>query len=407
MAVFRARRSSGSADIRSLWRLVAAREVRDRLRDKAFLVSSVILFLIVVGAAVAPVLFGDDTDSYDVAVTSDASEALLGGSDATPRLDPVRVPDAAAAEAAVREGDADAALLPRPDGRTELVGDTRVPPALQAAVDARVSSAAAVQGLAQRGIGPAEATRLLSAPGATPRLLDPGDSDELTAALGYASTVTFFIVALSLGIGIAQRVTEEKSNRVVEILAAAVPIRQLLVGKVAGAGLLALGQVFLVLVAIGVGLGTTGQLDGSLSAGLLSAAAGSYLVFFLLGFLMLSCLWAAVGAMTPRTEDLQSTSLPMQGLLFLPFVAAFAVTSAGTAMTWLSYIPLTSPLLMPRRVLLGDAAVWEPFVSGALIVATAIVLVLVATRLYENSLLRTRGKTSWRQAWANGESSRS
>jgi ABC-2 type transport system permease protein len=197
-------------------------------------------------------------------------------------------------------------------------------------------------------------------------------------------------------------VTEEKSNRVVEILAAAVPIRQLLVGKVVGAGLLALVQVFLVIVAAGVGLAATGQLDGSLSGGLLSAAAGSYLVFFLLGFLMLSCLWAAVGAMTPRTEDLQSTSLPMQALLFLPFIAAFAVTTTGTAMTWLSYIPLTSPLLMPRRVLLGDVAVWEPFVSGALIVATAVVLVLVATRLYENSLLRTRGKTSWREAWSLG-----
>jgi ABC-2 type transport system permease protein len=336
-------------------------------------------------------------------VTADAPAALLqSGAGADLRLEPVRVPDAAAAELAVQEGDADAALLTGLDGRYELVAENEIDPALQASIDARVSAATALQGLSERGISPPEATRLLSAPGAAPRLLEPADSDTLTGVLGYASTVTFFVVALTLGIGIAQRVTEEKSNRVVEILAAAVPIRQLLIGKVAGAGLLALGQVALVIVAAGVGLAASGQLDGSLSGGLLSAAAGSYLIFFLLGFLMLSCLWAAVGAMTPRTEDLQSTSLPMQALLFLPFIAAFTVTSAGTAMTWLSYIPVTSPLLMPRRVLLGDAAVWEPFVSGALIVATAILLVLVATRLYENSLLRTRGKTSWREAWSAG-----
>ena len=87
-------------------------------------------------------------------------------------------------------------------------------------------------------------------------------------------------------------------------------------------------------------------------------------MFFLLGFLMLACLWAAAGALANRQEDLQATTVPLQVLVFVPFFTAAYVYTPGTLLTTLSYIPFTAPIAMPRRLALGDAAWWEGVLRG-------------------------------------------
>lgn len=85
-----------------------------------------------------------------------------------------------------------------------------------------------------------------------------------------------------------------------------------------------------------------------------------------------------------------------------PFFLGVYVTSPGTLLTVLSYVPFTAPLSMPRRLLIGDAAWWEALVSAGIIAATTAALVVLASRLYRGSLLRTGSKTSLRAAWAAG-----
>lgn len=92
-------------------------------------------------------------------------------------------------------------------------------------------------------------------------------------------------------------------SRIVEILAAAIPLRQLLVGKVVGATVLAPGQM-VIFVAIGLsGLSVT---DYATLLPALAGAAAWYLVLLVIGFVALACLFAVAGALATRAEDVQT-----------------------------------------------------------------------------------------------------
>jgi ABC-2 type transport system permease protein len=219
------------------------------------------------------------------------------------------------------------------------------------------------------------------------RLLEPPSKNtDLALASSTAFALLFFLTTFLFGMAIAQSVVEEKQSRIVEILVAAAPVRVLLAGKVLGNTALALGQIAL-FVAVGLaGASVAGQ-SGLVS--LLLRSSPWFLIFFLLGFLLLACLWAAAGALANRQEDLQATTMPLQVLVFVPFFAAAYVYTPGTLLTTLSYIPFTAPIAMPRRLGLGDAAWWEGALAALVVAAAAVLLVGVATRIYERSLLQS------------------
>ena len=100
-------------------------------------------------------------------------------------------------------------------------------------------------------------------------------------------------------------------------------------------------------------------------------------------------------ALADRQEDLQATTVPLQVLVFVPFFAGAYVYTPGTLLTTLSYVPFTAPIAMPRRLALGDASWWEGALAALLVAATAVLLVAVATRIYERSLLRSGGRLGW------------
>jgi ABC-2 type transport system permease protein len=262
------------------------------------------------------------------------------------------------------------------------------------------SDAALTDRLTGAGLNTADAARALTAAqdAAPAQLLlePPAENAGLSEVLGVAFAVVFFTSSMMFGTTIAQSVVEEKQSRVVEILVAAVPVRALLAGKVAANTALAVGQTALLL---GVGVAGAGAVGQAGLVSLLLRSSGWFLLFFLLGFTMLATLWAASGAVASRQEDLQATMGPLLTAIMLPYFAALFVTEPGLWMRVLSYFPLTAPLSMPQRLMIGDAAWWEALLSAGVVVLTGAAVVMVAARLYEHSLLRTAGRTPWREAW--------
>jgi len=382
-------------------RLVAAREIAVRLRDRAFLISTAVTLAIIAASIIVPTVFfsGDGPQEYRVAAVGQAAPAVLedaaAASDGALALEAVPADDVAAAQDLVTSGEVDAALVAGPDGSLELVGDDSTPDDLLDALNGVVSAERSSAVLAELGASDAQVRALADDP-VTTRVLDDSGTELVVTLVALVFAFLFFFTVFGFGYQIAQSVTEEKQSRVVELLVAAVPVRALLVGKVAGNTLLAVGQIVLI-VAVGLlGLAASGQGD---LIGTVAGASGWFLVFFLLGFTMLSTLWAAAGAMAARIEDLQSTTLPLQMLVMAPFFVAVYVTEPGRWLTLLSYVPFTAPLSMPRRLLLGDAAWWEALLAAGIIAATTAVLVAIASRLYRGSLMRTGSKTSMKQAW--------
>ena len=356
---------------RGLVWVVARREMAVKLRDRAFVVSGVVMLVFIAAALVVPVLLAGGPDRVAVLDASSAAAVEAAGAEA------VTVGTADDATAAVRSGDVDAAVLPDDASPT---------------------------GLRVVGLESVSSSLVLGTSQASPvQLLEPADADPLVTVFApLAFGVLFMTTSLLFGLSIAQSVVEEKQTRVVEILVAAVPVRTLLAGKVLGAGALAIAQTaVLAAVALG-GLALTGRAD-ALPADLLpalSAAVGWYVPFFVAGFLLLAGLWAVAGALVSRIEDLGSTTTPVQLLVMLPFFATVFVDAPGPALTALSFVPFSAPVAMPvRMVVEGGVPAWQPLVALALLAGCAVVVVLAAARLYEGSLLRTGGTTSLGQAW--------
>ncbi len=387
-------RGTSWADVR----LVAGREVGEKLRSRAFIVSTLVFLAIVAASLLLPTLLRDDgPPDYEVAVVGAPAAALV---DAAPEqlveLTARPVDDAAAADRLLEAEDVDAAVEVQ-QGRVVLTALTSVPSELRDALASTAQLTSVQAALREAGVAPQDVAGLLAPPEVQERLVDDAGVDrDVVMALSFAFALLFFFVVFQFGFAIAQGVVQEKESRIVELLVSAVSIRTLLFGKVLGNGGLALGQIVLIVAVAVVGAAATGE--GEL-LGLLARNAGWFVVFFTLGFALLSCLWAAAGAFASRTEDLNSTTAPLQLLMVLPFFAATSV-QGGTLQTVLSYVPFSAPLVMPARLLSGDAAAWEGALSALLLLVSAGLAVVVGERLYRSSLLRTRGKTSLADAWS-------
>jgi len=311
----------------------------------------------------------------------------------------ITVVDAADPAAALDDPEVDAAVSL--DGDTVVItGRDGVDGDLEALVGAASSTLAVQRAAAEAGLDAGQVAALTSPEPPRVDLLEPRPDQPvppqlLVVIFGFL----FYFTVLTFGMAIAQSVVEEKSSRVVEILVAALPVRWLLAGKVLGNTLMALGQVVLIVGAGLLGARLIGE--GEIVSQALSVS-GWFLAFFLVGFLMLACLWAVAGSLAARIEDLQSTTLYMQIAVMAPFFTAVFLQDEGPARVALSYIPLTAPLLMPARVATGDAAAWEPWVALALVVLTAVVLVVVGARLYAGSVLNTAKRMPVTAAWRAG-----
>ncbi|WP_062210662.1 ABC transporter permease [Demequina oxidasica] len=400
---------STTANRSDLVRTIAGREISVKLHDKGFIASTVVFLVVIVVATVLPALLQGGTPSYTVGVTQGAqSEAeiaqQLGGLNDDER--PADVPaaditlvDVASVDEGFADEDVDAVLTV--DGQDAVLsGRASMPGELLTLVT--IAHAQTVIGAVatEAGLDADQLATLTAPPAPQVVLADPPPDFAVPPQLVIiVFGFLFYFSVLTFGMSIAQSVVEEKQSRVVELLVAAVPIRWLLSGKVLGNAVLAISQVAIIIGAGLIGASVTGASD---VIGQVAGVSGWFLAFFVVGFLMLACLWAVAGSLASRIEDLQSTTLYMQIVVMVPFFAAVLIQDDTPLQRVLSYFPLTAPLLMPARMIQGTAAGWEPWVAMALVLLTAAILIVVGARLYAGSVLNTSQRSHVRSAWVQG-----
>ncbi|MEO7132560.1 MAG: ABC transporter permease [Dermatophilaceae bacterium] len=384
------------------WLLVATREIIVRVTNKTFIVSTIVTLLLMAGFAGFSAWQSQRASSYTVAVTSTAAQELVtrAGTAAHAADDKVTIAaetlaDDAAAQKATKDGDVDAWLHEAPTGWV-LSSTDDVDSSLSVAVQDQVRLGALTRNAAEVGTS---ITALEKGTALTTDRLDGTDSNRTSVQVAtFAFAILFYLAAMMFGQQIAASVVEEKQSRLVEIIATAIPLRQLLAGKVLGTTVIALGQVVL-FSAVGLAALTFTDISSTLPS--LSGSVLWFVVFFAVGFFALACLFAVGGALASRTEDLQSTTGPVTIVLILVYVISFSLS--GTAQVIASYVPIVSVISMPARVLSGDAMWWEPIVALLIMLAFAAVVVRIAEKVYRRSLMQTRGKLSWKQALATEE----
>lgn len=382
-----------SAGRTSAWRIVAEREIRAKFGEKAFIWGFVALVTVSWAGLVALDYFGDRDTTYDLGVvgapadvTADLERTLGEGHQVTG----TEYADRGSAEAAVTGGEVDAALVVE-GGAWTLVAGTDVDASLEAAVRSTVATAAVTRNAAAQDV---DLEALNRGADVTVTLLDPDSEDvgqRRTVAFGLS--MVFYLVAILFGMQIAQSVVAEKESRVVEILAAAIPTRALLWGKIAGNTLLALGQV---VVLVGGGLAIFALLGNTTLLSGVGPAMVWFVAFFALGFVALAALWSAAGALASRVQDIASTTMPLQMVLLAGYL--LGALADGVVLDVASQVPVLSAIVMPGRMAYDDVALWEVLLSLGLNVAAAVLLVRLGARIYDRNLMQTGRKIGFGEA---------
>ena len=384
-------RELGSA---ALVRLVAAREISARIRDKNFVISSVVILVVLLG------LLG-----FQVAVSSDGESTRVGLVGGEPGIEQaleaqgealdvdvsvVEGADRAAAEQALGDGDVDGVLLA--DGAPELLVEQTAGGSLEAVVQGAVAQQALAGQLADAGVTE------LELPEVAVTSLDPdSDADAERVVTAIIGVGILYGLLIMFGQFVAQGVVEEKSSRVVELLLATMRPWHLLAGKILGLGLLGLAQIVLVAV---LGVGGALAFDIVEVPGDLIGTAVAVVAWFVLGYAFYAAIFAVAASLVSRQEDLGSVLMPTTLVLVAAFVVGIqaAANPDGTLAVVTSYVPGLSPLVMPVRQAAGDVAAWEVGLSAVVAVLAVAVVVRIGGRVYASSLLRTSGKTKLREA---------
>lgn len=380
--------------------LVARREVDEGLRSRAWRASVAIQVLIVAAIAVVSIASSGDggPSKRKLAVAGAAAERVEAKARAEQsgygiELEVARRRDAAAARQLVREGDADAALTGR-----GIVAAEDPDPALIALLQNAARVVAGEARLRRAGLGPAARRAVLEPPPLHTTEIETGEGPG-GEGLAFLGALLLYIAILTFGYSIASSVVSEKSSRVVEVILSAIRPDELLAGKVLGIGLLGLLQIGLIAVA-GLAIALP---SGAISLPETTAETVALVgVYFAMGYLFYGCAFAAAASLVSRQEDSQSTTSPLLILAIVSYIATNTALGSpdGTLAQIGPYLPPMAPMVVPGLAAQGALAGWELALSLLVMAASILLVVRVAGRIYQRSVLRFGTPMKLREAVA-------
>ena len=253
----------------------------------------------------------------------------------------------------------------------------------------------------------------------------------LSYGIGYGSGILIYITLFIYGAAVMRGVMEEKMNRIAEVIISSVKPFQLMIGKILGIGAVGITQLLIWIVLI-VGLSTlftsfisadtihqAHAINSSAgSAGNSSAAIGfltakntllsanwalilpCFLFYFLGGYLFYASLFAAVGSVVNEDpQEAQSLMLPITMPIILSFI--ILTTSVGKPdapiSVWGSIIPFSSPIIMMARIPSGSVPAWQIALSMLSLIAGFLLTAMLAAKIYRTGILLYGKKVTFRE----------
>ncbi|HSU51457.1 MAG TPA: ABC transporter permease, partial [Segetibacter sp.] len=262
----------------------------------------------------------------------------------------------------------------------------------------------------------------------------------LAYGIGYGSGFLIYITLLIYGMMVMRGVTEEKTNRIAEVIVSSVKPFQLMIGKIIGIGAVGLTQFLIwIILLIGLTSAATAFLshetlqqaqeasqqmpNGNMGATAAGAGGGfaefsrtlgqanwllivgCFLFYFLFGYLFYASLFAAVGStVNEDAQDVQSLQLPITMPIIVSIIIMInAITNpSGSLATWSSLIPFCSPIVMMARIpfgVPGTVPYWQLFLSMILLVAGFLLTTWISAKIYRTGILMYGKKATWGEMW--------
>lgn len=386
-------------------RLVAGRELGVALRAKGTIIMTAIMVALIVGGLVlvkflgaAPSITYGSLDDTKAIAQSAAQTLDAQGIETTVR----HFASATEGQAAIEAEEIDGLIV----RKAETVS-------LEVYEGADAQLLAAISGAAQQEQIEAVATEygedvvtavtdIFTTPVDVFVLHPPTELDGSQMLVGFIVGFLLYLGIFGGGMAVAQGVVEEKSSRVVEILLASIRPWQLLSGKVIGIGFASLIQVAVYVVS-GVGAATALGLTDSLSFDIVSVG-GWVLIWFLIGYVVYALVFAALGALVSRQEDLGSViMLPMMLVIIAYIIGVSVAPNAPDSLVVqiASYVPFTSPIVMPIRSAYGVASTGEVLIAIGIGLATIPLMLGLCAKIYSNGVRRSGAKIKLKDALKN------
>ena len=209
----------------------------------------------------------------------------------------------------------------------------------------------------------------------------------------YALVIIIFMLIVMYGMTIASSVTNEKSNRSIEILVTSTSSTAILFGKVIAGAIATIFQVGL----IGGSLIGSYQFNKAYWSSTFQAIFDipsnvlvTFAIFGIGGFLVYAFMYGALGALVSKIEDLNKTAGTAQMIVTLVYVVSLInlMNVDGVIIKVLSFLPISSYSAMFARVAMGNVAVWEVIVSAVILYATVILVGIIGGKIFRSSTLR-------------------
>lgn len=230
---------------------------------------------------------------------------------------------------------------------------------------------------------------------------DKETSSELSYFMSLAMDMMLYMFILIYGQMVMTSIIEEKTNRVLEIVVSSVKPFKLMLGKIAGIGLVAVTQILIwgLLIAVAGSIAAPFLTPENLGADAAPELAGAVaqitdpsflislfiytLLFFIGGFLFYSSIYAAIGSAVSNVQDASQLSTIATLPIIIAIVGSMTVLNDpdSTFAFWFSIIPFTSPMTMMARLPFG-VATWEVILSIVLLYASFIGMIWLCGKIY-------------------------
>jgi len=251
----------------------------------------------------------------------------------------------------------------------------------------------------------------------------------INTALGMGLAVMIYFFIFLYGVQVMRGVIEEKTNRIVELIVSTVKPFQLMMGKVIGiaaVGLTQLGiwmiltSILMTIISVVFGLNVADapqvsemasnpalkNMDNNVAQALTSfynlpllKIFGTFVFYFIGGYLLYGALFAAIGSAVDSETDTQQFMMPITLPLVFSFVISFSVVvndPNGVLATWLSIIPFSSPIVMMVRTPF-EPELWQVITSMLVLLATIIGIIWLAGKIYRTGILMYGKKPTYKE----------
>lgn len=219
----------------------------------------------------------------------------------------------------------------------------------------------------------------------------------------YVLVIIVFMLIVYYGQMIAVSVTNEKSNRAIEVLVTSTTPNSLLFGKVIAGAIGGLFQMGFILGAVLISYSVNREQWGGMLDMFLHVPAEVLLAFAFFGlggYLFYAFLYGAMGALVSKTEDISKTvSGLMMVIMVVYFFSLMQLTNIdGTIIKVLSFLPVSSYSTMFARIAMGTVAPWEIIVSFLILVASIFGAGVLGAKIYRMGTLRYGNPISFSKA---------